>query len=119
MEDFWSRRCNVGYFQMMQRVVGRPIAAFTGEPGGVLTVFVVSGVLHDLAITLSVGYVFGLPTIYFTVLGLLVIVERKLGHQFGRLIILLDVILPLSWLFPPAFLNEVLVKCISVFSLVG
>lgn len=117
--DFWSRRWNVGYSQMMQRVVGRPVARLAGESTGVFAVFVVSGVLHDLAITLPVQSEFGLPTLYFTLHGVLVVIERRRGRPFGRLLALLAVILPLGLLFPPAFLSEVLLKCLSIFSLVG
>lgn len=117
--DFWSRRWNVGYSQMMQRVVGRPVSSFAGESTGVFAVFLVSGVLHDLAITLPVQSGFGLPTLYFTLHGMLVVIERKLGRSFGRTLALLAVVLPLGLLFPPVFQNEVLLKCLSVFGLVG
>ncbi|RYD40655.1 MAG: hypothetical protein EOP85_13895, partial [Verrucomicrobiaceae bacterium] len=52
--DFWSRRWNVGYSQMMQRLVGRPVEAAAGADAGLMAVFLASGILHELAITLPV-----------------------------------------------------------------
>lgn len=75
--DFWSRRWNVGYSQMMQRLVGRPMEKIFGESAGVMAVFMGSGLLHELAITLPVRAGYGLPTLYFTFHGVLVILEKS------------------------------------------
>ena len=113
--DFWSRRWNVGYSQMMQRLVGRPVEAWAGANAGVMAIFVGSGLLHELAITLPVRSGFGLPTVYFTLHGILTLLERKRGRSFGRIPALIAVILPLGWLFPPAFQSEVIARCLGVF----
>jgi hypothetical protein len=116
--DFWSRRWNVGYSQMMQRLVGKPVGRRFGEGASVMAVFLGSGLLHELAITLSVRAGFGLPTLYFTFHGVLTLMERKLGRPIGRLPALLAVILPLGLLFPPAFQREVIERCLDVFEIV-
>jgi len=113
--DFWSRRWNVGYSQMMQRLVGKPVGKRLGEGVGVMAVFLGSGLLHELAITLPVRAGFGLPTLYFTLHGALTLMERKLGRPIGRLPALLAVILPLGLLFPPTFQREVIERCLDVF----
>jgi hypothetical protein len=115
--DFWSKRWNVGYSQMMQRVVFRPVATVAGKDMGFLAVFVISGVLHELAITLPIQAGYGLPTAYFTLHGLLVLLEKKLGRSFGKIMTLILVVLPLGWLFPAAFKEEVLLFCLSAFEL--
>jgi alginate O-acetyltransferase complex protein AlgI len=115
--DFWSRRWNVGYSQMMQRLVGKPVGKRLGEGFGVMAVFLGSGLLHELAITLPVRAGFGLPTLYFTFHGALTLIERKLGRPIGRLPALLAVILPLGLLFPPAFQQEVIARCLDVFAI--
>lgn len=115
--DFWSKRWNVGYSQMMQRVVGRPIEEKFGASAGIMAVFVASGLLHELAITLPVQAGYGLPTAYFVVHGVLTLVERARGRAFGRVFALLAVLLPLGMLFPPAFQQEVIARCLEVFSL--
>ncbi|MGJ8694994.1 MAG: MBOAT family protein [Verrucomicrobiaceae bacterium] len=117
--DFWGRRWNVGYSQMMQRVVGRPVGGVLGNGAGVMAVFVVSGLLHEVAITLVVQEGWGLPTLYFTLHGLLTLVEVRWGRRFGRLGSLLLVALPLGWLFPAAFQSEVIERCLSVMNLIN
>lgn len=113
--DFWSRRWNVGYSQMMQRLVGRPVETLAGANVGVMAIFVASGVLHELAITLPVRSGFGLPTVYFTLHGILTLLEKKWGRPLGKIPALLAVILPLGLLFPPAFQSEVIARCLGVF----
>ncbi len=117
--DFWSRRWNTGYSQMMQRSVGRPFGALLGESAGIMAVFVASGLLHELAITLPVRSGFGLPTLFFTIHGLLAVAERKWGRPLGKIPALLAVALPISWLFPADFQTEVIAKCLGVFDLVS
>ena len=116
--DFWSKRWNVGYSQMMQRVLGRPIEEKFGASAGIMAVFVASGLLHELAITLPVQAGYGLPTAYFVVHGVLTLVERARGRAFGRVFALLAVMLPLGMLFPKAFQEEVIARCLHVFALV-
>jgi hypothetical protein len=116
--DFWGRRWNTGYSQMMQRCVGRPFSALLGENAGIMAVFIASGVLHELAITLPIHSGYGLPTLFFTLHGLLAVVERKWGRPLGKVPALLAVALPLGWLFPPAFQTEVIAECLGVFDLV-
>ena len=113
--DFWSRRWNVGYSQMMQRLVGRPVEMVGGKSAGVMAVFVISGLLHEVAISLPVQAGFGLPTAYFTMHGLLVLLEARLGRSFGRIPALLAVAVPLGFLFPPAFQQGVIARCLQVF----
>lgn len=115
VSDFWSRRWNVGYSQMMQRVIGRPVSRRWGRQGGVCAVFVVSGLLHEVAITLPVQAGWGLPSVYFLVHGGLTILEEKFHFQLGRVVTLLLVMAPLAVLFPPAFQEEVIVRCLMIF----
>ncbi|MEK6231754.1 MAG: membrane bound O-acyl transferase family-domain-containing protein [Luteolibacter sp.] len=117
--DFWSRRWNVGYSQMMQRLVGRPVENLAGQEAGLMAIFLASGVLHELAITLPVRAGFGLPTLYFAMHGVLTLLERKLGRPLGKIPALLLVVLPLGLLFPPAFQSEVIARCLGVFDMLN
>lgn len=117
--DFWSRRWNIGYSQMMQRLIGRPLEKQMGTNAGVMAVFVASGLLHELAITLPVRTGFGLPSIYFTLHGILTLLEKRIGRPCGKVPALLAVALPLGLLFPPAFQQQVLVRCLEVFEIMG
>lgn len=113
--DFWSRRWNVGYSHMMQRLVGRPVSSVAGESAGIFAVFIGSGILHELAITLPVQAGYGLPTLFFTGHGLLTVLERTWGRPLGRIPALLAVALPLGVLFPAEFQSEVIVEILSWF----
>ena len=115
--DFWSRRWNVGYSQMMQRLVGRPVESIAGSNAGVVAIFLISGLLHELAITLPVRSGCGLPTLYFLMHGLLTQWEKKCGLSLGKIPALLIVALPLGLLFPPAFQQQVILRCLGVFDI--
>ena len=115
--DFWSRRWNTGYSQMMQRLVGRPMERLFGESVGIMMVFMISGLLHEAAITLPVRSGYGLPTLYFTIHGFLTIIERKWNRPIGKIPALLAVLLPLGWLFPPEFQTVAIAECLGVFNL--
>lgn len=113
--DFWSRRWNVGYSQMMQRLIGRPVGKMMGAEVGMMAVFVGSGLFHELAITLPVQSGFGLPTLYFTIHGMLTLLEKRWGRPVGTVPALLAVAVPIALLFPPAFQTEVIEACLGVF----
>lgn len=114
--DFWSRRWNVGYSQMMQRLVGRPVELLAGADAGTMAVFFISGLLHELAITLPVRSGFGMPTAFFTLHGILTLLEKRRGRPFGKIPALLAVALPLGLLFPAEFQSEVIACCLEVFT---
>ena len=70
--------------QMMARVVMRPTERLLGSRGSMLLVFLVSGLLHEVAITLPVQAGFGLPTLEPTVWGLTALVWLTVGQRFYR-----------------------------------
>lgn len=113
--DFWSYKWNIGYSQMMQRTVGRPITNISNPSLGLFAIFVVSGLLHELAITLPVQAGYGLPTLYFTGHGLLTLLERKWNHPIGKLPTLLIVALPIGILFPEPFQTQIIERFLTVF----
>lgn len=113
--DFWSTQWNVGYSHMMQRIVGRPVAALVGRPAGMIAIFLSSGLLHELAITLPVKSGYGGPTAYFAFHGWLAWLEKKRGRPFGKIPALLAVVVPLGCLFPATFRNEVMTPCVEWF----
>ncbi|MFT6863080.1 MAG: hypothetical protein ACJAVK_001641 [Akkermansiaceae bacterium] len=113
--DFWSRRWNMGYSQMMQRLVGRPVERVMGCELGVFAVFFISGLLHEVAITVPVNAGYGLPTAYFSVHGLFVLLEGRFGKSLGKGGALLLVAMPLGFLFPPEFQTDVIERCLLFF----
>lgn len=115
--DFWARRWNVGYSQMMQRVIGRPLTEKLGAVRGNFAVFLTSGLFHEAAITLPVRAGYGLPTLFFVTQGILVWAEKKFAWRAWWLpwLVGLSVILGLEILFPSVFQDEVLLPFLGVF----
>ena len=81
-----------------------------------MAVFVVSGLVHDLVISLPAGGGYGLPTIYFLIQGVCVMFERsRTGKRIGLrrgipgwLFCALVVLGPVGLLFHAPFLERVI-----------
>jgi Membrane bound O-acyl transferase family len=113
--DFWSRRWNLAYFEMCTILLYRPLAGWVGRGASVMLVFLFSGLLHEMAISLPVRAGYGLPTLYFAVHGVLVLVEEALARSgrpvrglAGRLWTLFWVLAPTPILFHRPFVDGVL-----------
>ncbi len=76
LRDFWNHRWNLAYVELGQTLLLRPARRALGRRGTLLGVFLVIGVLHELAISNSVQAGWGLPTLFFVVQGLVITVER-------------------------------------------
>jgi alginate O-acetyltransferase complex protein AlgI len=108
---FWGKRWNIPFIQMTRYTVFKPLLKKTNRHIAFLSSFLVSGLLHEVALSLPVNRGYGLPTLYFLIQALLILAERKLIRRipflwqkawlFGCLT------LPFPLLFHPAFLQEV------------
>lgn len=114
LTEFWGRRWNLAFAEMTAIAVYRPLAASTGTRPALLTSFLCSGLLHELAISVPVRAGFGLPMFYFGLHGGLMLVERALAGRgrpltgwAGRAWTLFWLVLPLPILFHPPFLRGV------------
>ena len=115
LADFWAKRWNLGYSQMMARVVVRPLESFLPRPLAEGGAFLVSGLLHEVAITIPVGAGMGGPTLYFLMHGVAVKLERKAWLLWvRRLWVVLWVIIPIGLLFPEGFHREVILSCLEI-----
>jgi len=108
--DFWSRRWNLAYSEMCTILLFRPLKGRVGRGVAVLLVFLFSGLLHEMAISLPVKAGYGLPTLYFALHGVLVLVESRLPLRgvAGRAWAYLWVLAPLPVLFHRPFVDGVL-----------
>ncbi len=115
LSEFWSRRWNIGFSEMIALVVHRPVRRNAGEHVALAASFLASGLLHELAISVPVRAGYGLPTAYFLLHGALVGVERRMerrmarkkGRAPGQIWTLFWLIAPLPLLFHPPFLRGV------------
>jgi hypothetical protein len=117
LSEFWGKRWNLGFRQLAYDLIFRPLHKRIGVAVASLLVFLASGVIHDLVISLPARGGYGLPTAYFILQGLGVTLERsgfgrRLGLQkgiAGRFFMLSVAAGPAFWLFHPPFVLRVII----------
>jgi hypothetical protein len=102
--EFWGRRWNLAFHAVARDFVFRPVARRWGATAGILATFLFSGLLHELLLSVPAGGGYGLPTAYFVLHGLLVLVERSWKLR-SRVWTLFWVLAPAPLLFHPPFLR--------------
>ncbi len=116
LADFWGKRWNLGFRQLAHELVFQPLYRRLGANTTGLLVFVLSGVIHDLVISLPARGGYGLPTLYFLLQGGGVTAERSrlgrrlgLAHGFrGWCFMAIFLTAPVFWLFHPWFVERVI-----------
>jgi alginate O-acetyltransferase complex protein AlgI len=109
LTDFWSGRWNAGFSEMTALLVYRPLRRRHGETAALMASFLVSGLLHELAISVPVGAGYGLPTLYFLLHGALTAAEkRQLLGPPSRPRTLALLAIPLPILFHPWFVRGII-----------
>jgi alginate O-acetyltransferase complex protein AlgI len=116
VSEFWGRRWNAAFNDLALRLVFRPAVQRLGIPGAALLAFLVSGLIHELVISLPAGAGFGLPSGYFLLQGLGVLAERSaVGQRIGLragvrgwIFTMIVVAGPAFWLFHPPFVSKVI-----------
>lgn len=114
--NFWGVRWNTGFHTLAHDLVFRPLRTVVGAASAAMAVFLVSGLIHELVITLPARGGYGLPTGYFLVQGFGLAFERSsfgkaLGlarGMRGRVFALVVVVAPAYWLFPPVFVRNII-----------
>ena len=119
--EFWARRWNLAFSEMTTIAVYRPLADRIGRGPALMAGFAVSGLLHEMAISVPVRAGFGLPLLYFLLHGGLVLVERALARVgyplsgwVGRAWAIFWVLAPLPILFHRPFLAGVIWPLIGI-----
>jgi hypothetical protein len=113
VSEFWSKRWNLAFREVAYDYVFTPARRWVPPVWASLLTFLVSGLIHELVISLPVRSGFGFPTVYFLLQWLGVIMERspvgrRLGLRrgmIGRAFAVAVVVLPVGLLFHPAFLT--------------
>ena len=77
LANFWGDRWNRAFSLVARIAVFRPLVRRLGVPAGTLAGFLLSGVAHELVISLPARAGWGWPTLYFLVQGIGVLVERQ------------------------------------------
>jgi len=100
----------------MHEHVFKPLAKSIGARRALFTIFLISGLLHELVISLPAWGGYGLPTAYFVFQSLGVFFERnKVGRAIGLgsgwkgwCFVLAVAGAPAFWLFHPIFIRNVI-----------
>ncbi|MEO8204998.1 MAG: DCC1-like thiol-disulfide oxidoreductase family protein [Chthoniobacterales bacterium] len=116
LSEFWSKRWNRGFNNIVRQHIFRPLQPHVGLASATLLTFFVSGVIHEVAISIPARGGFGLPTLYFVLQGIGVLFEHSgLGRRLklksglrGWAFTLLITAGPAYWLFPPPFVERVI-----------
>ena len=116
LTEFWGRRWNLAFSEMTALGIYRPLEPRVGRPAAMAAAFLVSGLLHEIAISLPVNRGYGLPLAYFALHGLLRLAElglERAGHPIsrhawiGRTWTIFWLVLPVPILFHRPFLAAV------------
>jgi predicted DCC family thiol-disulfide oxidoreductase YuxK len=121
LAEFWGRRWNTAFHELATRFTFRPLRSIVGAGSAALLVFLVSGLIHELVISLPAQGGYGLPTAYFVLQGLGVAGERsRLGRRVGLgrgwpgwLFTVVVAAAPAFWLFPPVFVRNVILPLLT------
>lgn len=112
VSELWGRRWNRAFQWLTWRYVFRPLRRRVTAAGALWMSFLLSGLIHELVITVPARGGHGGPTVYFLLQGCGVMVERHLPLRrrpwLGHLRTLCVVLLPAGLLFPPDFVHGVI-----------
>ena len=114
--EFWGKRWNLGFRQLAHEFIFEPLHRRIGASAAGFLVFVASGLIHDLVISVPARGGYGLPTLYFALQGMGVLLERsRIGVRMGlrsglpgRIFTIGMTAAPAFWLFHPAFALRVI-----------
>src|ERR1700746_1255835 len=121
MSEFWGKRWNLSFRQLAHDFVFTPLSKRLGAGFAAFLVFIFSGLLHDLVISVPARGGYGLPTLYFVLQGAGVAIERShVGKRLGLrrgvrgwLFMAVMTAAPVFWLFHPAFVLRVVIPCMK------
>jgi Membrane bound O-acyl transferase family len=121
LSDFWGRRWNAAFRDLAHAYVFRPLVGCMGVAAATMAAFLVSGLVHDLVISLPARGGYGLPTLYFALQGLGLLAERsRLGKHIGLgrglvgwLFCMIVTAAPLCLLVHPPFVERIAIPMLA------
>ena len=109
--EFWGKRWNLAFRDLAHTTIFMPAARRLGAGGATWVVFIVSGIAHDLVISVAAHGGYGWPTVYFIVQGVGHAIEQRCqitSALVWRLRAWVFVALPLPLLFHAPFVLRVM-----------
>ena len=117
VSDFWGHRWNMAFRDLTHRFVFLPLTKRFGPKLALVVGFAISGLIHELAITIPAQSGYGGPTVFFTIQAMALFIERsawgkRLGLGRGTVgwaFATVTLLGPVGLLFPTAFVTEIIV----------
>jgi alginate O-acetyltransferase complex protein AlgI len=114
--EFWGNRWNTAFNRLTTTFLFHPLRRAVGVRTATMLVFLASGLVHDLLLSVPARGGYGLPTLYFLLQGAGVLFERtKIARRYGLargfrgwLFTLIVTAGPAFWLFHPPFIHRVI-----------
>ncbi|MCF6312227.1 MAG: DCC1-like thiol-disulfide oxidoreductase family protein [Verrucomicrobiales bacterium] len=116
LSDFWGARWNRAFSDWARLHIFRPIAKRQGTTTAIIAVFAVSGLVHEVAISLPARAGYGLPTLYFLIQVSMLLMQKGFTCLQNKPITLLTVLVPAPILFHPAFITQVIAPILQLFT---
>ena len=119
LAEFWGRRWNLAFRDLAHRLVFTPVSHRWGHKAALWVSFGISGLVHELVISVPASAGYGLPTAYFLLQALGMSLEhgadRSVRAPFlGWLRTHAFTVLPAFILFHPPFVERVMVPFFHV-----
>ncbi|MEZ6062089.1 MAG: membrane bound O-acyl transferase family-domain-containing protein [Planctomycetaceae bacterium] len=119
--EFWGRRWNTAFRDLANQFLFRRLSRTLAPTFALAAVFLFSGVVHDLVISIPAEGGYGLPTLYFAIQSLAMLAERsrpgrRLGLMSGWkgwLFTAAVLLIPVPLLLHEAFRNNVVLPMMS------
>jgi len=120
--DFWGDRWNRAFRDLSHNFIYKPFKPYLGSIGALFAVFLASGLVHESVISVPAGGGYGLPTMYFLIQAVGIVIERsKIGQTLGLqkswrgwVFTLIIVAGPVYYLFHPLFVKNVILPFMKV-----
>ncbi len=115
--EFWGRRWNMAFRDLTYQFLFRPLRSRLGATAALVVGFIISGIAHDLVISVPAGGGYGGPTAFFIIQAAAILAERSpLARSFGLgqdwrgwLFTALALLLPVRLLFHDPFVTKIAV----------
>ena len=117
--EFWGKRWNHAFRDVAHAILFKPVTRKWGALAGMWAVFIASGLVHEVVVSVPAGAGYGGPTLYFALQAIGMSLERGCPIKqrwIWRLRALAVLLLPLPLLFHRPFVMNV---CHPFFQTIG
>lgn len=84
LADLWGNRWNIAFRDLMHRFLFKPLVPHVGPRGATWLGFAISGLVHDVVMSVPPNAGYGRPTLFFLIQAAGLMAERSsLGRRLG------------------------------------